>query len=101
MAVLFQCFDTIEQAYSHLETLEGEDPLLFVHEGTYVQEFLLIDMNISIIGAGKTLSDLCDLGFVVKHWWQKGYLCMVSMLYEKGSQRGHCISYTGHTCLVW
>lgn len=69
LAVLFQCFDTIEQAYSHLETLEGEDPLLFVHEGTYVQEFLLIDINISIIGAGKTLSDLCGLGFVVKHWW--------------------------------
>ena len=67
LAGVFQCFDTIEMAYSHLETLEGDDPLLFVHEGTYLGEFLLIDMNISIIGAGKIHTDSGRLGFVVQH----------------------------------
>ena len=61
LVVMFQCFDTIEQAYTYLETLEGEDPLLFVHEGTYVGEYLQIEMNISIIGAGKTQNDLLAL----------------------------------------
>ncbi|KAL8588774.1 hypothetical protein ACOMHN_035270 [Nucella lapillus] len=45
------CFDSIESAYNHLESLEEEDILLFLHEGTYFGEYLLIDMNISIIGA--------------------------------------------------
>ena len=50
---MLQCFDTIEQAYRHLDLhWSRPDPLMFVHEGTYSGEFIVIDINISIIGAG-------------------------------------------------
>ncbi|KAL5009208.1 hypothetical protein ScPMuIL_014789 [Solemya velum] len=46
------CFDTIEQAYNHVDTNEIENPVIFVHSGVYHGEFLLIDTNVAIIGAG-------------------------------------------------
>ena len=48
----FKCFDTIEQAYTFVDAEEIEDAIIFVHAGVYVGEFLLIDVNVSIIGAG-------------------------------------------------
>lgn len=42
-------FDTIESAVSYSEKLEN--PLIFVHMGIYRGEMLMIDTNISIIGA--------------------------------------------------
>ena len=50
---LLQCFDTIEQAYTYVDSEVIEDAIIFVHTGIYVGEFLLIDLNVSIIGAGK------------------------------------------------
>ena len=50
---VFQCFDTIEQAYTYVDTEDVEDAIIFVHTGIYVGEFLLIDLNVTIIGAGK------------------------------------------------
>ena len=50
--ILFQCFDTIEQAYTYVDSEVIEDAIIFVHTGIYVGEFLLIDLNVSIIGAG-------------------------------------------------
>ena len=52
MVILLQCFDTIEQAYTYVDTEDVEDAIIFVHTGIYVGEFLLIDLNVSIIGAG-------------------------------------------------
>ena len=50
-----QKFDTIESAYNFADTEELEDPLIFVHTGTYRSEFLLVDSQVSLIGAGKWL----------------------------------------------
>ncbi|XP_013385972.1 F-box only protein 11 isoform X2 [Lingula anatina] len=43
--------DTIDQAYSYVDSEEMEHPLVFVHSGIYQGEYLVIDMNISMIGA--------------------------------------------------
>jgi len=51
--LLFQCFDTIEQAYSFVDAEEMETPLILVHSGVYQGEYLFVDTNVSIIGAGK------------------------------------------------
>lgn len=49
------CFDTIEQAYTYVDTEDVEDAIIFVHTGIYVGEFLLIDLNVSIIGAAPSI----------------------------------------------
>ena len=41
-------FDTIQSALELLE--EAENPLVFVHKGSYQREFLAIDTNVNIIG---------------------------------------------------
>ena len=48
-----QCFQTVEQAYSFVDKVDMDDPIIFVHSGLYQGEFLLIDIDVSIIGAGK------------------------------------------------
>ena len=51
-----QCFDTIEQAieaFSHMEPSLTDDLVLFVHEGTYTDEYIVVDINVQIIGAGR------------------------------------------------
>lgn len=45
------CFDTIEQAYTYVDSEDITDAIIFVHSGIYIGEFLLIDLNVSIIGA--------------------------------------------------
>lgn len=45
------CFDSIDQAYTHLGTENIEDGIIFVHTGVYEGEFMLIDLNVAIIGA--------------------------------------------------
>lgn len=45
------CFESIEQAYNYLDSEDVENPLIFVHSGVYQGEFLLIDINVSIIGS--------------------------------------------------
>ncbi|XP_052767786.1 F-box only protein 11-like [Mya arenaria] len=47
------CFDSIEQAYSWIDNERYEDGIIFVHTGIYVGEFLLIDLNIAVIGAAQ------------------------------------------------
>lgn len=63
-------FDSIEQAFNYSdgepeETEEGDDriPLVFIHAGTFKPEYLIIDSNIILIGAGMhwTLSTGCKL----------------------------------------
>ncbi|XP_064600196.1 F-box only protein 11-like [Liolophura sinensis] len=44
------CFDTIEQALDTEEVAE-DNRLIFVHTGIYQGEFLVIDNNVSILGA--------------------------------------------------
>ncbi|XP_041353360.1 F-box only protein 11-like [Gigantopelta aegis] len=46
-----QCFQTVEQAYSFVDKVDMDDPIIFVHSGLYQGEFLLIDIDVSIIGA--------------------------------------------------
>lgn len=48
--MLFQYFDTIENAFNFSEELES--PLIFIHAGVYKGEFIIVDTNISLIGAG-------------------------------------------------
>lgn len=50
---IFQCFETIETAYHYVDTEELENPLIFIHSGIYHSEYLFIDTNVSMIGAGK------------------------------------------------
>lgn len=42
-------FDTIEAAFTHSEELEN--PLIFIHAGTYKGEFLIVDTSVALIGA--------------------------------------------------
>jgi pectin methylesterase-like acyl-CoA thioesterase len=49
----FQCFDTIEQAYNYADSEEMENTLIFIHTGVYQGEFLVIDNNVSLLGAGE------------------------------------------------
>lgn len=59
---VLQCFDAIEQAYSFVDTEDMEDAIIFVHTGIYVGEFLLIDLNVAIVGAGKVpYKETCNL----------------------------------------
>lgn len=51
-SIHFQCFETIEQAYSYVDAEEMETPLILVHSGLYQGEYLFVDTNVSIIGAG-------------------------------------------------
>lgn len=48
-----QCFETIECAYDWVVTEELENQIIFVHSGMYHREYLFIDTNVAIIGAGK------------------------------------------------
>ena len=45
-----QCVDTIEKAFSYVDQV---NPLIFLHSGIYQGEYLAIESNISVIGAGK------------------------------------------------
>lgn len=44
-------FDSIEQAFTYCEDIEN--CIVFIHSGHYKFEYLMIDSNISFIGAGK------------------------------------------------
>ena len=39
--ILFQCFDTIEQAYTYVDSEVIEDAIIFVHTGIYGYVFFL------------------------------------------------------------
>ncbi|XP_074643961.1 F-box only protein 11-like [Tubulanus polymorphus] len=45
------CFDTIEQAYNYADSEEMDNALIFIHSNVYQGEFLVIDNNVSLIGA--------------------------------------------------
>ena len=49
-SVLF--FNTIDTAYNYAEELL-ENPLILIHSGVYQGEFLVIDANITMLGAGR------------------------------------------------
>ena len=55
-------FDTIDAAYNYAEeTLKRRDviaPIILIHSGVYRNEFLVIDSNVAMIGAGQ-----CDVCF--------------------------------------
>ena len=46
-----QCFDTIERAYSYVDSEDFEHPLIFIHSGVYHNEYLFVDTNVAMIGA--------------------------------------------------
>jgi F-box protein 11 len=46
----FQYFDTIDAAYNYAEE-EEENPLILIHSGIYQREFLVIDSNVTLLGA--------------------------------------------------
>ena len=48
-APVFQFFDTIDAAYNYGE--EMENPLILIHTGVYRREFLVIDSNVTMLGA--------------------------------------------------
>ena len=49
----FQFFNTIESAYNYAEEEMRQNVLILVHSGTYKAEFLVIDSNVTILGAGE------------------------------------------------
>ena len=71
-------FDTIDAAYSHAEESLKHSPLppiILIHSGTYRNEFLVIDSNVVMIGAGQSIAmsliqlsaKVCVVSFVVSH----------------------------------
>ena len=44
-------FDTIDAAYNYAEE-EEDNPLIMIHTGVYSGEYLVIESNITILGAG-------------------------------------------------
>ena len=56
ISILFslQYFNTIDAAYNYGEG-EMVNPLILVHSGVYQGEFLVIDSDVTILGAGKKL----------------------------------------------
>lgn len=43
--------DSLDAAVQHAE--EMKNPLIFVHSGTYLNEYVVIESNIQIVGAGE------------------------------------------------
>ena len=50
--VTLQFFDTIDSAYNYAEE-ELENATILIHSGVYQREFLVIDSNVTMIGAGQ------------------------------------------------
>lgn len=48
---LFQYFNTIDAAYNYAEG-EIDNPLILIHSGVYQGEVLVIDSNVTMLGAG-------------------------------------------------
>ena len=51
-----QYFDTIDSAYNYAEEEMKDDselPIIMIHKGLYRREFLVIDSNVVMIGAGE------------------------------------------------
>lgn len=58
--LMFQFFETIDSAYTHIEeerlgqSEENDVPLILIHQGIYRREYLVIDSNIIMLGAGRS-----------------------------------------------
>jgi len=55
--VTFQFFDTIGSAYNYAEE-QLENATILIHSGVYQREFLVIDSNVTMIGAGQSSRSL-------------------------------------------
>lgn len=54
--VITQFFDTIDSAYNYAEMegdQRGDHHTILIHSGTYKREYLVIDINVTMLGAGK------------------------------------------------
>ena len=49
---LFQFFNTIDEAYRYADDVL-ENPLILVHSGHYQGEYIVVDNDVTILGAGK------------------------------------------------
>ncbi len=54
-ALLLQYFNTIESAISYAEEELRQNVLIMVHSGVYKTELLVIDSNVTILGAGESV----------------------------------------------
>jgi F-box protein 11 len=46
-----QYFDSIERAYSFVDSEDMETAIIFIHSGMYLTEYLFVDTNVTMIGA--------------------------------------------------
>lgn len=47
----FQCYDSIERAYSFVDSEDMDNAIIFIHSGMYLTEYLFVDTNVIMIGA--------------------------------------------------